>query len=216
MPDFTWNAGNIVLSIGQLPKNSPENRVPAPDRGAIGKDLPGPYADGAKVSTRTTDSVPFAVETASSPLERVLRQGLRMDIRNFLFGGTTRQLVYKSLDASALRGRVIAQNLANVDTPGYKRKEVSFEDQLQDLIRKKVAGEVTQEGHMPFGKGVDLTAVKPEVFEAPDQTLPGEVNNVDVDVEASKMAENQILFNYAIKFAGFDKFNAAIAGRAAG
>lgn len=138
-----------------------------------------------------------------------------MDIRKYLFGGTTRQLVYKSLDASALRGRVIAQNLANVETPGYQRKEVSFEDQLQDLIKKKVAGATTQEGHMPLGKGIDLTQVKPKVFEAQDPTLPGEINNVDLDVEAAKMAENQILFNFGIKFAGFDKLNAAIAGRAA-
>jgi flagellar basal-body rod protein FlgB len=136
-----------------------------------------------------------------------------MDIRNYLFGGTTRQLVYKSMDASALRARVVAQNLANVDTPGYKRKEVSFEDQLQDLIKKKVQGAATQEDHMPFGKGVDISSVAPKVFEAPDLTLPGEINNVDVDMEAAKMAENQILYNYAIRFGGFDKYMSAIAGR---
>jgi flagellar basal-body rod protein FlgB len=136
-----------------------------------------------------------------------------MDIRNYLFGGSTRQLVYKSLDASAMRARVTAQNLANVDTPGYKRKEVSFEDQLQDALKKKLPASTTQPDHMPFGKGVDLAAITPKVFEAPDQTLPGEINNVDVDMEAAKMAENQILFNYGIKFAGFDKLMSAIAGR---
>src|SRR5688572_15931237 len=124
-----------------------------------------------------------------------------MDIRNYLFGGTTRQLVYKSLDASTLRARVTAQNLANVDTPGYKRKEVSFEDQLQDALKKQLPGSTTQPEHMPFGKGIDLSAIAPKVFEAPDQTLPGEINNVDVDMEAAKMAENQILYNYGIKFA---------------
>lgn len=136
-----------------------------------------------------------------------------MDIRSYLFGRTTRQLVYKSLDASAMRARVVAHNLANVDTPGYRRKEVSFEDQLQDLIKKKIPGTATQEGHMPFGKGVDLSEVKPKVYEAMDPTLPGEINNVDVDMEAAKMAENQILYNYAIRFSSFDKYMAAIAGR---
>lgn len=139
-----------------------------------------------------------------------------MNIRDYLFNGTTRQIVYKSLDASALRSRVTAQNLANVDTPGYQRKEVNFEEQLRDVMNKKVAGMQTQEGHMPFGKGVDLTEVVPKVFEPKDQTLPGEINNVDVDLEAAKMAENQILYNYAIKFAGFDKFMSAIAGRVSG
>ena len=136
-----------------------------------------------------------------------------MDIRDHLFGGTTRQLLYKSLDASAMRARVTAQNLANVDTPGYQRKEVSFEDQLHNAVKKKLAGLTTQDDHMPFGKGIDLTDIVPKVFEPKDTTLPGEINNVDVDLEASKMAENQILYNYAIKFAGFDKYMAAIAGR---
>lgn len=139
-----------------------------------------------------------------------------MDIRQYLFGGTTRQLVYKSLDAGALRSRVVAQNLANVDTPGYKRKEVSFEDQLQDLIKKKVPGDQTQEGHLPLGKGVDLSGIRPKVYEPQDPTLPGEINNVDVDIEAAKMAENQLLYSFAIKWAGFDKLNSAIAGRATG
>lgn len=136
-----------------------------------------------------------------------------MEIRDYLFGGTTRQLVYKSLDASSMRSRVIAQNLANVDTPGYKRKEVDFEEQLRNAMRKKLGADITQPDHMPFGKGIDLKAIVPKVFEPEDKTLPGEVNNVDVDLEASKMAENQILYNYAIKFSGFDKYMAAIAGR---
>lgn len=139
-----------------------------------------------------------------------------MEIRDYLFGRTTRQMVYKSLDASALRSRVVAQNLANVDTPGYRRKEVSFEDQLQNALKKKLPGLLTQDDHMPFGKGIDISEVTPKVFEPKDTTLPGEINNVDVDLEAAKMAENQILYNYAIKFAGFDKYMSAIAGRVMG
>ncbi|MDB5102934.1 MAG: flagellar basal-body rod protein FlgB, partial [Fibrobacteres bacterium] len=58
-----------------------------------------------------------------------------MDIRKFLFGGDTRQMAYKSLDASVLRGKAIAQNLANIETPGYKRKEVNFEEQLLNAVK---------------------------------------------------------------------------------
>lgn len=151
-------------------------------------------------------------QTQPEPLVRSLHTLRVMDIRNYLFGGLTRQTVYKSLDASALRGRVIAENLANVDTPGYQRKEVLFEDQLKKALEKKLPGEITQPSHMEFGKGVDLSKVVPQVFTPLDPTLPGELNNVDIDIEAAKMAENQILFNYAIKFAGFDKMNSAILG----
>lgn len=136
-----------------------------------------------------------------------------MDIRSYLFGGETRQMAYKSLDASVLRGKVISENLANVQTPGYRRKEVDFEDKLRDAIKAKLAAETTQPFHMPAGKGVDLSKINPEVFEPKDPTLPGEVNNVDVDQEGAKMAENQIYYMYLVKFVGFDKYNSAISGR---
>ncbi len=133
-----------------------------------------------------------------------------------LFGGATRQLAYKSLDATALRSRVISENLANVETPGYKRKEVSFEDQLQNLMDKKLAADRTHSTHMPAGKGMDYSQIHPFVFEAKDATLPGEINNVDVDMEASKMAENTILYSFLAKFVGFEKINSAISGRGSG
>ena len=137
-----------------------------------------------------------------------------MDIRKFLFGGDTRQLMYKSLDATALRSRVIAENLANVETPGYQRKEVNFEDQLQNALKMKLAAQQTQPGHLPSGKGLDLAKVQAFVYEPKDATLPGEINNVDVDMEGSKMAENQILYTYLTKWVGFEKYNNAITGRA--
>jgi flagellar basal-body rod protein FlgB len=136
-----------------------------------------------------------------------------MDIRNFLFGSNTRQIVYKSMDASVLRGKAIAQNLANIQTPGYQRKEVNFEEQLAGALKAKLNAANTQDAHMPAGKGIDLSKINPFVFEPQDQTLPGEINNVDVDMEASKMAENQIYYEFLTKFVGFDKYNAAISGR---
>jgi flagellar basal-body rod protein FlgB len=139
-----------------------------------------------------------------------------MDIRGYLFGGETRQLAYKSLDASVLRAKAISQNLANIQTPGYERKEVNFEEQLQNALRAKLAAAQDQNGHMPAGKGIDLTKIQPFIYEPKDPTLPGEINNVDVDMEASKMAENQIYYSFLTKFVGFDKLMSAISGRGAG
>jgi len=139
-----------------------------------------------------------------------------MDIRNFLFGTNTRQMVYKSLDASVLRGKAIAQNLANIETPGYKRKEVDFEDQLKNALKAKLAAETTQAGHQPAGKGLDLSKVVPQVFEPDEPTLPGEINNVDIDLEGAKMAENQIYYMFLTKFVGFDKLTSAIRGQSSG
>ena len=121
-------------------------------------------------------------------------------------------MTYKSLDASAMRSRAISQNLANVSTPGYKRKEVSFEEELRKIMKIKLVGKRTDEEHMPISRSSSLKRLNPEAYASEDPTLPGEVNNVDVDLEASKMAENQILYNYALKFAGFGKINSAITG----
>lgn len=136
-----------------------------------------------------------------------------VDIRNFLFGGDTRQMAYKALDASTLRAKAISENLANVQTPGYKRKEVDFEEQLQKALKAKLAAAQDQSGHLPAGKGIDLAKIRPVVYEPEDQSLPGEVNNVDVDMEGAKLAENQIYYSFLIKWVGFDKYMGAISGR---
>lgn len=138
-----------------------------------------------------------------------------MDIRNYLFGTTTRQTLYKSLDAGSLRAKVLAENIANVNTPGYQRKEVSFEEDLRKALEKKLPGDTRQVGHIDIEKGIDLSKVQPEVYTPIDPAQAGEINNVDIDMEMSKLAENQILYNFAIKFTGFDKYNAAISGSAA-
>lgn len=135
-------------------------------------------------------------------------------LKTHLFGSTTRQLVYKSLDANAMRGRAIAQNIANVMTPGYERKEVSFEEKVRELLDKKVSGTRTDPEHLRIGKGVDVSKLAPEVYIPNDPTLPGEVNNVDIDIENAKLAENQIQYQFNIRFAGFEKYLAAIKGSA--
>jgi flagellar basal-body rod protein FlgB len=123
-----------------------------------------------------------------------------MFLKDALFSRTSIPAVAKSLDAAALRGRAIANNLANVTTPGYQRIEVAFEDQLRmALDEKKLKGTVDQPGHIPLGRP-DLDQVMPVAYRSQDPTMPGEINNVDVDMEAAKLAENQMLFNFGVKF----------------
>ena len=133
--------------------------------------------------------------------------------RGKLFGGDTRRLVYKSLDASAMRSRAIAQNIANAQTPGYNRIEVNFEEQVQAALRKHVNGAKTHENHMELGRKASIKKVEAYTFLPDDPTNPGEVNNVDIDIENAKMAENQIQHNYNLQFASFGKLQAAIKGQ---
>ena len=137
-----------------------------------------------------------------------------IDIKNHLFGSTTRQLLYKSLDANTMRSRAISQNIANAMTPNYERVEVSFEDQVRDAMKKQVDGTRTHNNHLELGRQASLKQVEAFTYRPEDPTNPGELNNVDIDLENAKMAENQIQYNFNIQFAGFNKYMAAIKGQA--
>ncbi|MEO7427504.1 MAG: flagellar basal body rod protein FlgB [Fibrobacteria bacterium] len=139
-----------------------------------------------------------------------------MFLKEALFSRTSIPTVAKSLDACTLRGRAIANNLANITTPGYQRIEVAFEDRLQAALdEKNIAGAKDQSGHQNLGRPA-LDNVEAVAYRSQDPTLPGEINNVDVDMEAAKMAENQILYEFGIKFIQERKgdINSAIAGHA--
>jgi len=107
----------------------------------------------------------------------------------------------KGLDAYTHRGRAIANNIANVSTPGYRRIEVSFEDQLRKALDKELnlPGKRTNNNHFFLGRQ-ELEHVKSEGYRVEDQTNPGEINNVDIDIEMAKLAENEIAFNFATAF----------------
>lgn len=99
-----------------------------------------------------------------------------------------------------MRLKAIANNIANVNTPGYQRIEVSFENELRKALDPQVLqGARTDAGHMDIGRP-DIGSLKPEAYRPNDPTLPGQVNNVDIDMEMAKLAENQILFQAGVKF----------------
>ena len=106
----------------------------------------------------------------------------------------------KGLDAYMTRSRALANNMANVTTPGYQRIEVTFEEQLKAALdNKKILGDRTDKNHMFLGKP-ELDNIQAEAYRSQDQTLAGEINNVDIDLEMAKMAENQIQYQFAVKF----------------
>ena len=101
-------------------------------------------------------------------------------------------LMDKALDASWLRETAISDNIANVDTPGYKRKDVKFRDILLDELDSTRYKDLDQ-------------AVKSLNYK--DDSLDGEVyldypaynyrldeNNVDIDQENTEYAGEQLRY----------------------
>lgn len=92
------------------------------------------------------------------------------------------------LDASWTRNSVIANNIANVDTPGYKRKDVQFEDYLMNEVgfTDSLDDEVA---------GADLDALTATTYtEYDDVSYRIDGNNVDIDTESAELAKNQIRY----------------------
>lgn len=99
----------------------------------------------------------------------------------------TFSVLNKALDGSSLRQKTIANNVANVNTPGYKSQSVSFEDQL----KRAVTGDTESGGHS-MQELID--EVEPSIAFDQSTSYRYDQNNVDIDGEMSKLAENQLYF----------------------
>lgn len=100
----------------------------------------------------------------------------------------------RSLDASSLRQRLITDNIANVDTPGYKSKDISFDQLLAEESSKNGSsfqGYRTNPRHFVIG---GQASYQPKVVTDNSSILNND-NNVDIDYEMTKMAENNIWYN---------------------
>ena len=104
-------------------------------------------------------------------------------------------LVGKVLDMQLQRQNVIASNLANIDTPNYKPRELEFEKELQSALGLDMRGRMstTSQGHMP-------SAFNPENFgpEWDKQFKPRQIHGedrVNLDKEMAKHAKNQLQYS---------------------
>lgn len=98
----------------------------------------------------------------------------------------------RGLDAAWLRNEVISQNIANVDTPGYKRKAVAFEEYYQTALNRESNFQLrqTRERHLDNGVQQSMDA---RVYEE-DSNYRMDENNVDIDKEMTDLAVNVIYY----------------------
>lgn len=88
-----------------------------------------------------------------------------------------------------MRNEVLSNNLANVDTPNFKRSDISFENYLKQEL-------VSGFGNMDQKiAAVDLSNLNATVY-VDQSTLSYRLdgNNVDIDMEEANLAENQIRY----------------------
>ncbi|MGI6208637.1 MAG: flagellar basal body rod protein FlgB [Anaerolineae bacterium] len=97
-----------------------------------------------------------------------------------------------ALDGLSLRQQAIAQNMANLNTPGYKAARVSFEQELQRLISQAASPQLPgpDGGPSPAEEAPQITVTRDE---STSMRLDG--NNVDIDWEMAHLAETVINYN---------------------
>jgi len=133
----------------------------------------------------------------------------------------TMKVLGNALDTAILRQKVIADNIANVDTPYFKKSYVSFEDELSQALHKgKEKGSfraiTTDPRHIQFYKPTkEITEVKPQTHLEDDTFFRNDLNNVDINAEMANLAKNSIMYEALInRVTGqFRILNTVIGGR---
>jgi len=100
----------------------------------------------------------------------------------------TLALMERYLDLSARRQVLISENLAQIDTPGYRAKDIPFEEHMRELVSQaeransSAAGDVPRMSKMPTATEIPGLAIRPDR------------NNVAMDREMTALAANTAKF----------------------
>jgi flagellar basal-body rod protein FlgB len=102
----------------------------------------------------------------------------------------------KALDAASLRQKVLSENLANINTPGYQTKDVAFEDTMKQVVAqegflnphskaKGVTAQVSDPRHIKFGH-FDMASFK--------MPVNYQTGKLDINQEMVKSVQNQMIY----------------------
>lgn len=121
------------------------------------------------------------------------------------FNSLSTGLLQKNLDGLWLRQQVISDNIANMETPGYKSKVVSFEDELKEALSASDARKARE----------ILAGATPAVTETEDESLRLDGNNVDVEAENIDLARTQLNYYLSLRSLSdeFSRLGIAITGQ---
>ncbi len=117
-------------------------------------------------------------------------------IKTGLFDQSHLSTLKKAVDVYAKRHQVTAQNIANVETEGYRSQQLKFEEYL-DGADRKLHGARTHSGHMSLGRSEIQQA--DATIEARDSDYDNGVNNVNIDDEMTDLATNDLSYRLATR-----------------
>ena len=131
-----------------------------------------------------------------------------------IFNRSLLESLQYAMDVSSYKNAVIAENIANIDTPGYKAKKVDFRKSIGEIFSSqgKMGLVKTNERHID-GKKNPENVFFVEYRNSP--SLRNDGNDVNIDLEMYEMSSNGLLYSELSQITGhqFTKIKTAILGR---
>lgn len=109
--------------------------------------------------------------------------------------GSTYDLIKDGIKASTVRGKAISNNIANINTEGYKRFSVVFEEELNNSGNSELKMKKTNEKHLSDSYSEGNITVKRDNT----TSMRTDGNNVDLDIEKVEQAANTLKYNALVQ-----------------
>ncbi|MCZ2721190.1 flagellar basal body rod protein FlgB [Marinomonas sp. 15G1-11] len=110
------------------------------------------------------------------------------------FAGHDKALLFRSA-----RSAVLANNIANSDTPNYKARDISFESMMQEATRSQLSMSATNNKHFSQSSGFSGSDDDALLYRTPNQpSIDG--NTVDMQREQAEFAQNSLQFDTSFLF----------------
>jgi flagellar basal-body rod protein FlgB len=134
-------------------------------------------------------------------LIRNIRKKNNREQAMFLADNSTKSidLIHRAMDASVLRKEALDNNIANATTPNYKRKDVTFQAELERALNSEkeeiIPFKTSRERHIPSQRVKDYKEVKAKLFTEFNTYQNNNGNSVDIDKEMMANNENTLYYN---------------------
>lgn len=112
------------------------------------------------------------------------------------FNTTVDRVLERALDAAALRQQLLTNNIANVNTPGYKRSDIDFNASLRQAMDQSAS----LRGRQVYDRHIDIPATNPQGVSLSHETWFTQRNdesNVALESENAARDQNQIIYSAA-------------------
>lgn len=104
------------------------------------------------------------------------------------------ELLFSNLSFRGERQKIITSNIANINTPGYKTKELDFENEVAKVSKNDLKMYKTNENHITSFQTSNVTK-GPTLKEVEGLEEQNDGNNVNLDSQMGELAKNQTIFN---------------------